>query len=308
MCSTYKLGVDSVNQLGIAYKLLVNKEPPLGHVARIHQWTNERYSELIASPQERGPGVMLARSYVPGVMNWTHCIFRHVSHATSKLLTNQDLKVLCRGEKIQQHTTGADTARALFGWETTAVSATNDAEAALVSDLVRTMAYIWEIQWIISTIATDQLRSVARKDDRAALQQVRDFRRYAAVLMASCHPSRLSMIERHFHRSTEVMREWHLSDLGSAIRESTDLLDATYTHAQQERTEERLLRLTVVLALLAFFTLVSVTKDAADFIEDHDQWRFALRILVFFPAVAAAAIYFLVVFLLWLRRRPEKQG
>jgi len=299
MCCSYDLGVASAPDALETYKRLVH---PKGEFTGTFDWVNPRYSDLAPNPQPHYKReVVLSGVYGSPGYHWTHGILSHVSNDDAGVLASITLKKFSHGESVEEHMTGSGLVRAQLGWEFTAVSTSVESEARLFCDLVRTMAYIWELHWIISKTAARQLLLV-RETQEGSLESVRDFRRLAEILIASCDPTQLTMVERHFYVIKALRKEWHMSDLGHAVNESTELLDLIHTHAQQERSEKSALQLNMILAVITLLTLITVSKDAFEFFEAHHEHPIMTLFKLFTPIVVFGAG---LLFLLWRSRRSR---
>ncbi len=84
------------------------------------------------------------------------------------------------------------------------------------------------------------------------------------------------------------MQEWHLADIRSSIDHAAELLDVMMSESNQEQVDQKMWRISLVLAVLTLGAVVSATTDTIEFFHSHrDSLGIARTALELFGPLAA---------------------
>lgn len=288
--ATYQLETDQFSpRLGSLYADLTRREEDGGHfhaffrsvVERLHGYLGKL---ALASDQQRDPADPAKLHAVP---QWTHGIYVSVTEPTDHLLSEDQLECLTHSPIVQDHHAGEIRLRGRFGWETTSVTTNSAREAVAFSELMKLLGYIWQVHFVLDDRASKRLSHVPTAS-RKELTEMRELRGRTTLLLDACHITRLTMVERHFHIVKAVMQEWHLADIRSSIDHAAELLDVMMSESNQEQVDQKMWRISLVLAVLTLGAVVSATTDTIEFFHSHrDSLGIARTALELFGPLAA---------------------
>jgi hypothetical protein len=303
---TYELSTESAPVAIKAYHLLSRN-----HFCTLFGWVVDCWTEFFGT-LPGGDSESLQRACVTGTKDpqagspkrphWFHGIFLHVGRCRQELLGRDFLHGVTGVHDSQEHAFADLAVLATFGWETTAVTTTQPAEAADLAHLVKLVGYIWELHFVVDSLAARKLSSIGQESVRRALPLVREFRLCAAILLDVCDLARLTMIDRHLRMMEAMHDEWHLSRIKHTIASKAELLHLAYTQLKDELAEKRANRFNATVLFLTITSLLGIAAEVAGFLVGNDWVLSAVQRLF---TVVAPVVAVSLALLVWLRWRSS---
>ncbi len=233
--------------------------------------------------------------------HWFHGVFLHVADSPGRVLSREYLHGLTGTNNHQEHAFADDRTLANFGWETTAVSTTSPAEAVNVGHLVQVVGYIWELHYLLDSLASRKIQTISEERKRTTLGMVREFRLTAATLLDVCDLARITMTDRYLRMMERMHAEWHLPKLKQAIEAKEELLNLAYTQLTDEEAEARAGRFNLIVLFLTIVSLFGVIAQVMEFFHLDPDPPLVSKVSIVIGPVALTCI----VLLWWLRTRPR---